>query len=410
LVVRALKTVEDSLLADLARLMEAGEQSKSRYRRLADRAAAAYVPMVHSLAAATFCAWFFIAEAGLRTALMNAIAVLIITCPCALALAAPAVQIVATGRLFRSGVLVKSGDALERLAETDVVVFDKTGTLTYGRQQIANAGEIPASTMADAAMLARASRHPLSRAIVAEAGAGPLATDILERPGEGVEGRINGVRARLGRAAFVGASRVESELSAVWFRRGDEPPTRVLFEDGVRPDAESAVKALKARGYDVIILSGDEDRPARLLARSLGVAYAAQLQPADKIEKLKALAQAGRKVAMAGDGLNDAPSLAAAHASLSPGTAADAAQAAADLVYQGTGVMPVVESIDVARSAKKRMLENFAFAALYNVLAVPLAALGHVTPLIAAIAMSGSSVVVTLNALRLAGRQRKRHQ
>lgn len=404
LIVRALRTTEDSLLADLARLIEAGEQSKSRYRRLADRAAAAYVPMVHSLAAATFVGWYVFLDSGLRTALMNAIAVLIITCPCALALAAPAVQVVATGRLFRSGILVKSGDALERLAETDVFVFDKTGTLTIGRQSVADAGEIPAETLQAAAMLARASRHPLSRAIVALAGPGAVADDVQETPGEGVEGRIGGVRARLGGAAFVGAEPVAEELrSAAWFRIGDGAPVRFLFDDEIRADAAATVGALKARGYEVLMLSGDSDAPAQAIADTIGVSYAARLQPADKIARLEAFARAGRKVAMAGDGLNDAPSLAAAHASFSPGSAADAAQAAADLVYQGGGLAPIIEAVDVARAAKKRMIENFAFAALYNAFAVPLAALGHVTPLIAAVAMSGSSLVVTLNALRLAG-------
>ncbi len=402
LVVRALKTADESLLADLARLIEAGEQSRSRYRRLADRAAAAYVPMVHSLAAATFLAWYFIADAGLRTALMNAIAVLIITCPCALALAAPAVQVVATGRLFRSGVLVKSGDALERLAETDMIVFDKTGTLTHGRQRIANAAEISAETLNRAAMLARTSRHPLSRAIVAAAGPGPVADNVVERPGEGVEGVIGGAPARLGRADFVGAAALGAAKSAAWFKLGDAPPVRFLFDDEIRADASATIAALRTRGLDMIMLSGDEDAPARTVADALGIPYTARLQPAEKIARLTTLAASGRKVAMVGDGLNDAPSLAAAHASLSPGTAADAAQAAADLVYQGAGLEPIVEAVDVARVARKRMIENFAFAALYNVLAVPLAALGHVTPLIAAIAMSGSSLVVTLNALRLA--------
>ncbi|MHA7872473.1 MAG: heavy metal translocating P-type ATPase, partial [Hyphococcus sp.] len=180
LLMRADKTADASLLADLTRLIEAGEQSKSRYIRLADRAAALYVPIVHSLALATFLVWFFLADAGLRVSLLNAVAVLIITCPCALGLAAPAVQVVATGRLFRAGVLVKSGDALERLAEVDRFVFDKTGTLTYGKPRLANRANIDKDVLHAAASLARISRHPLSRAIVAEAGAGRPCNDAVE--------------------------------------------------------------------------------------------------------------------------------------------------------------------------------------------------------------------------------------
>ncbi|MBY0423616.1 MAG: cadmium-translocating P-type ATPase, partial [Parvularculaceae bacterium] len=403
LIVRALKTTEDSLLAELARLIEAGEQSKSRYRRLADQAAALYVPVVHALAASTFLVWFFVMHAGVRVSLMNAIAVLIITCPCALALAAPAVQVVATGRLFRRGVLVKSGDALERLALVDTIAFDKTGTLTFGRQRVANLQSIPEGMLDAAAALARASRHPLSRAIAAAAGPGPVAAEIVETPGEGVEGRIDGAPARLGRASFVGVASTAGKETSAWFRLGDREPFRFAFDDEIRPDAADAIRQLKARGLDVVMLSGDEASPARAAADALDVAFKAALKPQQKIDAIEALARSGRKVAMVGDGLNDAPSLAAALASLSPSAATDAAQSAADFVYQGESVAPVVEAIDVARAARRRMIENFAFAALYNFFAVPLAALGFVTPLIAALAMSGSSLVVTLNALRLSG-------
>lgn len=404
LVIRATATTDDSLLAKLTRLIEAGEQSKGRYVRLADRAAALYVPVVHALALATFLGWHFLADAPLRVSVMNAAALLIITCPCALGLAAPAVQIVATGRLFRAGVLVKSGDALERLAETDTVVFDKTGTLTYGRLKLANSHEISDEALAGAAMLARTSRHPLARAIVAAAGAGLAPDDAREVSGFGVEGTVDGAPARLGRAAWLGAADAEGETPETWFKRGDAPPVRFVFDDQLRRDARETVDALKARGLSVLMLSGDRDRPAARIAAQLGgVDWHAPLKPQQKTDYIARLAAAGAKVAMVGDGLNDAPSLAAAHASLSPGGAADASQAAADFVYQGDRLAPVVAAFDTARRAKRRVLENFAFAALYNACAVPLAAFGLVTPLIAALAMSGSSVIVTLNALRLAG-------
>ncbi len=408
LVMRATKTADASLVADLTRLIEAGEQSKSKYIRLADRAAALYVPVVHTLALSTFLGWYFIGEAGFRVSIMNAVALLIITCPCALGLAAPAVQVVATGRLFRSGVLVKSGDALERLAEVDTVVFDKTGTLTHGKPRLSNRQSISIQDLTAAAMLARISRHPLSRAIVVEAGPGKAAADAIEIPGEGIEATVDGVRARLGRAAFVGAVASADNTQESWFRLGDAPPQRFCFEDRQRSDAVASVSRLRDLGLGVEMLSGDREAAAAKVAADLGVTeWRAGVSPKEKIEHVERLRAEGRLVAMVGDGLNDAPSLAGAHASLSPGTAADASQAAADFVYQGEGVSPIVEAVIVARAARRRVIENFAFAALYNACAIPLAAMGLVTPLIAASAMSGSSIIVTLNALRLARRGRR---
>jgi Cu2+-exporting ATPase len=404
LIVRAAKTADASLIADLTRLIEAGEQAKSRYVRLADRAAALYVPVVHTLALGAFAGWYFIGDAGLRASIMIAISVLIITCPCALGLAAPAVQVVATGRLFRSGVLVKSGDALERLAETQAVIFDKTGTLTRGRPTLINRAAIDDRDFAAAAALARVSRHPLARAIVAAAGPGAPASDVTETAGGGVEGVVDGVQARLGNAAYVGIDAPDTDDASqeAWLRVGDALPARFIFEDALRVDARELIATLKSMGLSVEILSGDRPAAARLVAGAVDAPFRASVSPQQKIARIEELRAAGVKVAMVGDGLNDAPSLSGAHASLSPGTAADASQAAADFVYQGERLAPVVEAISVARAARRRMLENFAFAALYNALAVPIAVAGLVTPLIAALAMSGSSVIVTLNALRLA--------
>jgi len=412
LVMRAEALAEDSLIADLTRLIEAGEQGKSKYIRLADRAAALYVPLVHSLALATFLGWFFIGDAGLRIAVMNAVAVLIITCPCALGLAAPAVQVVATGRLFKEGVLVKSGDALERLAEVDAFVFDKTGTLTHGGLRLANKDDIAEQDLQHVAMLARASRHPLSRAIVQAAGAGSLAGGIHETPGCGVEGVIDGERARFGRGDWVGDDgappQTDLASSEAWFRIGANRPVHFVFEDAIRADARETIEALGARGLGVEMLSGDREAPARLIAEAAGIErWRAELSPAEKIARLEELSRKGIKTAMVGDGLNDAPALAAAHASLSPGTAADASQAAADFVFQGDSLGPVLTAFEVSKQARRRVLENFSFAAFYNLCAIPLAVFGFVTPLIAALAMSGSSIIVTLNALRLKTGDRK---
>ncbi|CAK9042021.1 Nitrogen fixation protein FixI (E1-E2 type cation ATPase FixI) [Durusdinium trenchii] len=409
LTMRAEKTADASLIADLTRLIEAGEQTKSRYVRLADRAASLYVPVVHTVALATFLGWYFLMDAGVRISLLNAVSLLIITCPCALGLAAPAVQVVATGRLFRAGVLVKSGDALERLAEVDAFVFDKTGTLTHGKPRPSISPSIPRP-----ACSAAFGRRRLKRvfrdfiAIVAEAGSGRACANAAEHAGLGIEGEIDGKRVRLGRSEWVGAlSDDHTSATEVWLQQGQDAPLRFIFEDKLRKDAGDVIRALADRGLKSEMLSGDRKGAAQQIAASIELDdWRAELSPQDKIAHLETLSDEGVKVAMVGDGLNDAPSLARAHASLSPGTAADASQAAADFVYQGEGLAPIIEAVDISRKARRRVLENFAFAAAYNACAVPLAAAGHVTPLIAAIAMSGSSMIVTLNALRLASHHR----
>jgi Cu2+-exporting ATPase len=394
---RAAAAAEDSALAGVARLVEAGAQSRSRYVRLADKAAAVYVPVVHTLALATFAGGGGLGL-GPREALVRAVAVLIITCPCALGLAVPAVQITASARLFRHGVLVKSGAALERLAEVDHVVFDKTGVLTEGRPRLLDAD--PAA-LALAAPLARASSHPLARALVREAGEGPVAQDAHEAPGEGVEAVVDGRIARLGRAGFVGAKARPRGETEIWFGFDGGEAWRFAFSDRLRPDAAAVVAALKARGLGVEIISGDLDAPVAEIARVLGIArWRAGVWPAEKAQALAELKAAGRKVLMVGDGLNDTAALAGAHCAMAPGAALDAAQNAADLVFSGEGLSAVVDAYDVARSARLHALENFGLSALYNLVAAPAAMLGVINPFVAAIAMSGSSLVVTLNALR----------
>lgn len=390
---------EDSTLAAIGRLMEAGAQSRSSYVRLADKAAALYVPVVHTLAALTFVGGWALGL-GPREALLRAAAVLIVTCPCALGLAVPAVQIAASSRLFRRGVLVKSGAALERLAEIDHVVFDKTGVLTQGQPRLLDA---PAHLVAMAAPLARASRHPLARALAAAAGLGLVAEDCVETPGQGVEGVINGRRARLGRAAFVGLASQGALEAELWFGFEGDLKIRFAFEDQPRADAAATVAGLKAMGLTVEILSGDLAGPVGRVARAVGLGpsdWRAGLTPFEKSEAIDALKASGRRVLMVGDGLNDAAALARAHASMAPSAAVDAAQSAADLVFTGQDLLAVIEAVTTARTARRRALENFGFSAVYNLVAAPAAILGLINPFIAALAMSGSSIIVLLNALR----------
>jgi len=405
-----------TLLAEIARLIEAAEQQRGRYVALADRVARLYAPVVHSLALITFLGWWLAAGAAWQEALLIAIAVLIITCPCALALAVPVVQVIASGRLLRRGILVKSGTALERLAGADTVVFDKTGTLTRGRPRLVRpAGEPPdREALALAASLAAASRHPLARALVRAAEAeGVVVTpagDVREIPGAGLERATPEGGVRLGSRAFAvprgrdTAAAVEGDAPGpeLWLSRPGALPVRFAFADELREDAGQVVAALRGRGFAVELLSGDRAPVAAAVAAEAGIeAWRAGCAPADKVRRLQELAGGGSRVLMVGDGLNDAPALAAAGVSLSPATAVDVSQTAADLVFQGDRLEPVLEALGVARRARSLVRENLALALLYNVTTIPLAMAGLVTPLIAAVAMSTSSLVVIVNALRL---------
>ena len=358
-----------------------------------------------SSASSTFLGWL-LAGQGWETALTVAIAVLIITCPCALALAVPAVQVAATGRLFGKGVLVKAADGLERLAEVDTVVFDKTGTLTLGEPALAHSETVTDATLARAASLAAASRHPYARAVVRAAEAAGLRiapmTDVREVAGFGLErAGPDGVE-RLGSATWCGAEAPDGEAAAVWYRAADGTTSALHFEDQLRSDAADVIRRLHAAGFHTELLSGDRHTVVEAAAIQSGIGrWTAGVLPAQKIARIEALEAAGRKVLMVGDGLNDAPALAAAHASLSPSTAADISQTAADAVFQGERLAPVLETLAVARAARRMALQNFAIAIGYNAVFVPLAMAGLVTPLLAAIAMSASSIAVTANAVRL---------
>jgi Cu2+-exporting ATPase len=404
-------TVADSatLLAEIGRLMLAAEHGKARYRKLADRAAQVYAPAVHGLGLATFLGWLAMG-ATWQTALTYSIAVLIITCPCALALAVPAVQIAAASRLFRQGILVKAADGLERIAEVDMVVFDKTGTLTLGRPKLVEDERISDDALWLAAGLAAASKHPYARAIVAAAEKRLRrvvpASGVEEVPGHGLKRILARGEERLGSGEWCGVGS-EGEDSEVWYRRDWRAPVRFRFDDSVRSDAAEVVAPLKQQGYQLALLSGDRVAVVKRIARELGIeTWRAELKPTDKIAWLHQRAAEGCKVLMVGDGLNDAPALAAAHASMSPASAADISQRAADFVFQGEKLAPILNAIGTAKQAQSMAWQNFTIAAAYNVVCVPLAMAGLVTPLIAAIVMSTSSILVTLNAARLAGGKR----
>lgn len=404
LTVRVGAVGDATILSDIARMMEAAENRKSSYVRLADRLAGWYAPVVHVVSALAFLGWMIVG-ADWVWSLTVAITVLIITCPCALALAVPATQTVAIGRLLANGVVVKAADGLERLAEIDEIVFDKTGTLTEGVLRLVPDPTVAAEDLALAASLGGLSRHPCSLALAATGASSDLRiTDVREVPGSGLEAMVEGRRVRLGSASWCGtdADAASGEFTTVWLARNGHVPVAFRFEDTIRADAADIVRKLAAKGYGIHLLSGDRDGPVYRTADALGIEDArAGLGPAEKQAIVEELTAAGRRVLMVGDGLNDAPALAAGHASVSPSAAADISRTAADAVLQGNRLSGLVELLAVAKAAQRIAKQNFALALAYNMVAVPVALLGFATPLVAAIAMSSSSLLVTLNALRL---------
>ena len=404
--IRVSAASEATLLSEITRLLDNALQARSRYIRLADRASRLYAPVVHATALLTVIGWVLLG-ASWHDAVVTGIAVLIITCPCALGLAIPTVQTVASGAMFNAGVLLNSGDAIERVAEVDHVIFDKTGTLTLPDLEVVNAAGVPEFLLELAGQLALSSHHPVAAAVARVSNAKAPLTGAIEEPGQGVRATVGGVEARLGRPSFCGAEKIaadradlDPEASVVAFRFGDE---KYVFSirQALRRDARAIIAGLTKRNIAVEILSGDREPAVRSAARELGVhQWRAAVTPADKIARIDQLKRDGYRVMMVGDGLNDAPSLAAAHVSMSPISAAHLSQATADLVFLGKPLAPVMAAIDFSRKALRLMRQNLWLAVGYNILAVPIAISGVVTPLIAAAAMSGSSILVMLNALR----------
>ncbi|MBZ0163829.1 MAG: cadmium-translocating P-type ATPase [Notoacmeibacter sp.] len=405
LTLKATAAARDSFLSEMISLMEAAEGGKARYRRIADRAAAIYAPAVHLVALVTFLGWLLLG-AGFHASIYTAIAVLIITCPCALGIAVPIVQVVAAGRLFERGIMVKDGGGLERLAEVDTVVFDKTGTLTQGRPRVVEARGDDRSVAA-AVALARHSRHPLSRAIAesAVAASAPAFDSVEDMPGSGMVARSGDTVWKLGRAEWaLGAegAPASDEQTVVVLSRDGEPAAHFVFEDRLRLGAESALAELKERGLELHMVSGDRQAVVDRLAARLGIDHAkGGVLPGAKADYVAALASSGRKVLMVGDGINDAPALAAAHTSMAPSGAADIGRAASDFVFLRDSLEAVPFAHDTAVRSGRLIRENFGIAIAYNLVAVPLAIAGLATPLLAALAMSSSSIVVVANALRL---------
>lgn len=400
---QARTAANESFLAEMTRMMTAAEAGRSRYKRVADRAAAFYAPLVHSAALLAFLGWAVV-SGDIHRAAEIAVSVLIITCPCALGLAVPIVQVVAARRMFEHGIMVRDGAGLERLADVDTVVFDKTGTLTLGEPRLRQ----PSVThLGLAAALAAHSRHPHARALVAtRQGPAPAVTEVHEFPGRGIEGRCGADVIRLGRPdwALDMPQDVQEAVpfSCTTLSRNGALLAHFHFDDQLRPGAGIAIRALTEQGCTTGILSGDRTAAVANIATQLGMAqFEANLLPADKVARLQTLASVDRKTLMVGDGLNDAPALAAAYVSMAPSDAADVGRQAADFVFLRASLEAIPFALSIARRARALIRQNFALAIFYNAIALPFAVAGLVTPLAAALAMSVSSLAVVANALRL---------
>ncbi|MEP1765594.1 MAG: heavy metal translocating P-type ATPase [Sulfitobacter sp.] len=389
---RAVSVGADTSLRRMAALVETAENARNSYTALADRAAQIYAPAVHTLALAALLAWWA-ATGDFRHALNIAIAVLIITCPCALGLAVPAVSTAAVSRLFSAGFLVRHATALERLAEITRIVFDKTGTLTRPTVQIPNTLSDRDKSIAKA--LAQASLHPLSRAVVT-ALAETTAADIRsveEIAGQGVCAQYDGQKIQLGRGPWLGAAH-----TGLCLRIGTAEAIALEVPEALRAGVEDAMRDID---IPCEIVTGDTELPAQALADKLSLPVISNATPDAKLDRLRQLANAGEKVLMVGDGLNDTAALAMAHASIAPSTALEASRNAADIVILKDSFAELPLILRVARATRRLSQQNFGIAAIYNCIAVPIALAGYATPLAAALAMSLSSLTVLANAQRM---------
>jgi len=403
-IVQAERVGAETLLAQIVRMVAEAQRSRAPIQRLADVVSAWFVPIVIAVAVATFVAWMVVGpQPRLPHALVNAVAVLIIACPCALGLATPMSVMVATGKGATAGILIKNAEALELFAKVDTLVLDKTGTLTEGKPEVV-AVEGDDRMLAMAAAVERASEHPLAAAVIAAAEERGLAigkaTDVKAIPGKGVIGRVDGHRVEVGRFG---------ETAGVVVVIDGTPAGRIVVADPIKPTTPDALRALQAKGISIMMITGDARSTAESVAKQLGIDQVeAEVLPAEKEAAVRRLQEEGHLVAMAGDGINDAPALARADVGIAMGTGTDVAIESADVTLVKGDLRGIVRARKLSEAMMRNIKQNLFFAFIYNILGVPIAAgvlypfFGLLlSPMIASAAMTFSSVTVIGNALRL---------
>lgn len=406
---------DETVLAGIIRIVDEAQSSKAPVQRLADRVAGIFVPIVLAIALLTFLYWFFINDADLATALVPAVAVLVIACPCAMGLAVPTAVTAGAGRGAEHGILIRNAEALETAGSVTAVVFDKTGTLTHGKpdvQDVRTFGSIPSDELIRlAASVEQGSEHPLARSIVSYAEKNNMrltkVEDFTTMPGVGVSGTADGIYVEIGRnAAMPELLEKESSLppgaGIVWVAVDGQTAGAVVLSDIIRQDATQAVSELKERGIEPIMLTGDAATTAQYVADKVGIERViAEVLPDQKGRVLQELQSEGKRVAMVGDGVNDAPALALADVGIAMSTGTDVAMSTADVTILGDELSRVPQAIKLSSRTMRIIRQNLFWAFIYNIIGIPLAALGLLNPMIAGAAMAFSSVSVVTNSLRL---------
>lgn len=418
-VVQVLRVGPDATLGKIISMVYGAQAGKAEVQRLVDRISAWFVPVVLALAVATFAGWL-VAGGELESALVAAVSVLVIACPCALGLATPTAIVVGTGAAAKAGILVRDVDTLEQLSRVDTLVFDKTGTLTEGRPRVVQV-QVAQGTLDDlvrmAASVAQASTHPLSVAIVEHAKQCGVELGVPasfeSHTGDGISGVVDGQLVRVGQLDWLGRCGVDtatarlqdvasSEHGYVAVAAGSELLGQLAIADRPRATAREAIEQLHQRGIRTVLLSGDDERVAHALAEELGVGQAiGRARPEDKQQLVRQLLAEGRHVAMVGDGINDAPALAAADVGIAIGGGTQVAMQTANVVIMRPDLRLIEAALDVARATFTKIRQNLFWAFVYNCIGIPLAALGHLSPMIAGLAMALSSVSVASNSLML---------
>lgn len=399
------KSTDESLLSQIIKLSNNIENNKNHYVRLADRLVKFYLPTVHVLAFSTFLFWL---KNGLEIALNNAVAVLIITCPCALALAIPIVQTIAVSNFIKKLVLIKSGQALEEISEISTIVFDKTGSLTLGKPKLKDIFGVEDDEkefyLKIAASIAKNSKHPISNAIFNAYDKNLENLQVEEVQGFGLKTIFENKEIRFGKKDFCAIKsdfKIDENLLTCFMKIGEKEICFTL-EDEVKEDAFLVVKTLQNMGKKVILLSGDVQKNVEKMAQDLNIEkFYFEKTPIEKIKILEEIKEKNEKLIMVGDGLNDAPSLALADVSISFCSALNISQNVSDIIIKNDKLMPIVELFNSSKKSIKLMKQNLAIALIYNLIAVPFAISGNVVPLGAAIAMSSSSLLVLFNSLRM---------